>query len=58
MSEPKTLPKIFLSDFLDSKSVTNAERMYYMKHYAADTVVSMDFFEKTSEEWSKIIKIK
>ena len=50
--------KIFLSDFLDSKSVTRAERMFYMKHYAADSVLSLNYFEKTSDEWSKITKLK
>lgn len=58
MADKTPQPEIYLSDFLDSKSVSNAEKMYYMKHFAAPDVLSIDFYQKTSDEWSKITKIK
>lgn len=59
MSSSKTVEKeIYLSSFLDSKGVSSAQRMYYMKHFAAPTVISTDYYQKTSSEWSKITKLK
>lgn len=58
MTKVKEQPTMYLSVFLDSKGVTRAERTYYMKTFAAPTVLSHDFYKKTSQEWTNITKLK
>jgi hypothetical protein len=58
MSDGQKSPLMYLSDFLDTKGVTEAERTFYMKHFSAPNFLSQELYQKTSQEWTKLTKIK